>query len=298
MDLKTWIQALLVFCCAITAPFAHANDSTPTGAKAVEHVTARAIEMYQQANTLYLNQQFAEAYELYKAAWSLRPNYKVAGNLGNCEYDLHKYRDAAEHLAFALRENPEQGIAATRTYFAERLADATRYVGTVEVEVDNAAVAELFIGKKHVGNFPEANRIYVEPGSHIISARNRTASDFLPIEVMKGEKKRVVLHILPPPSKMTPQVESFSLPTFAYMAGAGVSVALISGGIYMNAMQSTNQSALNTISWGTMVGGGAIGLVSLAILLGTSRSKPAPTHVTGIMLPVRGNWYVGVRTNF
>jgi hypothetical protein len=298
MEMKTWMPGLFVFCGVITAPCAYGDESTPTDTKAVEQVTTRAIEMYQQANSLYLNQQFAEAYELYKAAWSLRPNYKVAGNLGNCEYDLHKYRDAAEHLAFALRENPEQGIAATRTYFAERLADATRYVGTVEVEVDNAAVAELFIGKKHVGNFPETNRIYVEPGSHIISARNRTASDFFPIEIKKGEKKRVVLHVLPPPSKMTPQVETFSLPTFAYMAGAGVSVALISGGIYMNAMQSTSQSALNEISWGTMVGGGAVGLVSLAILLGTSRTKQAPTNVTGMILPVRGNWYVGLRSNF
>lgn len=298
MDLKTWIQALFVFCLIVAAPYASASESTSTESRAVEQITTRAIEMYQQANSLYLNQQFAEAYELYKAAWSLRPNYKVAGNLGNCEYDLHKYRDAAEHLAFALRENPEQGIAATRAYFAERLADATRYVGTVEVEVDNAAVAELFIGKKHVGNFPETHRIYVEPGSHIISARNRTASDFLPIDIKKGEKKRVILHILPPPSKMTPQVESFSLPTFAYMAGAGISAALISGGIYMNAMHSTNQSALNTISWGTMVGGGAVGLVSLAILFGTTRTKQAPTNVSGMILPFRGNWYVGVRTNF
>lgn len=298
MHSKTCLQASLVFCMFVHISGAHATESASTKAQAVEQVTARAIEMYQQANSLYLNQQFAEAYELYKAAWSLRPNYKVAGNLGNCEYDLHKYRDAAEHLEFALRENPEQDIAATRTYFTERLADATRYVGTLEVEVDNAAVAVLFVDDKPFGKVPQAHPIYVDPGQHDIFARNYKASETVRFDIKKGEKRRITLHILPPPPKMTPQLDSFSLPTYAYLAGTGLSVALIAGGIYMIETQSPNEAVPSKVFWGTMIGGGGIGLITLATIFGATRTKEAPIKVSGTIVPMRGNWYVGIGANF
>jgi hypothetical protein len=300
MKAKLWIGLSLLGGLTMTTSSAYSNEATTAEGTTSEQVTAQAIEMYQQANALYLDQKFAEAYILYKAAWSLRPNYKLAGNLGNCEYDLRKYRDAAEHLAFALRENPEQGIAATKTFFAERLADATRYVGTLEVSVDNAAIADLFVDNEYVGKLPRAYPIYVSPGSHVIFARNNTAANSVRLEIKKGETQRITLHILPPPTPLAPPVESTSLSTATYVTGGGISLALIGGGIYLSEAQQVSSPGApkDPLLWAPFVIGGGIGAISMAILFVTARTKETPVKISGTILPFRDHWHVGLKGSF
>lgn len=300
MHPKNPIRWLWMSCFLIGVPSAHASESTSTGVTTVEQVTKQANEMYQQANSLYLNHQFAEAYELYKAAWALRPNYKIAGNLGNCEYELRKYRDAAEHLALALRENPETGTGATRTYFEERLADASRYVGTIEVAVDNAAVARLSVDDDYVGNWPQSHRIYVDPGKRVIWARNDIAVGSIRIEIKKGEERHVMLHILPPPAPISIPVETMPISTNVGVVGAGISVAVIGGGIYMAVAESSNSAGAPRYPqlWAPIIAGSAIGLVSLGILFGSTKSKQTPVKVSGTIVPMPQYWHVGIRAHF
>jgi tetratricopeptide (TPR) repeat protein len=299
MNPKTWLLVTIFVFVAIIAPFAHADEAAETEVNGLEQVTSRAIEMYQQANTLYLNQKYDEAYVLYKAAWALRPNYKVAGNLGNCEYDLRRYRDAAEHLAFALRENPEQGIDATRAYFAERQADAKRYIATLQIDVDNAGSADVYVDSQYIGKAPLGHPIYVDPGTHFIHARNKFASGHAHVAVKRGETRQISLHILPPPSRPPPPVESTSTETVFYAVGSGLSLALLVGGAYMATAQPTNPWTSQNFgyTWGALLAAGGVGLVSLNVVYATTRNKET-SRVTTSILPIRENWHVGIQGTF
>ena len=74
----------------------------------------RLADLYKRANALYGQKSLAEAEGLYLEAWNLKKTYDVACNLGALELDLGKLREAAEHLAFALREFPAGEKAAAR----------------------------------------------------------------------------------------------------------------------------------------------------------------------------------------
>ena len=53
--------------------------------------------------------RLSEAYDILLGAWRKKPTYDVAANLGSVELRLGKVRDAAEHLAFSVREYPPSG---------------------------------------------------------------------------------------------------------------------------------------------------------------------------------------------
>jgi hypothetical protein len=170
----------------------------------------------------------------------------------------------------------------------------------VEVSVDNAAIADLFVDNEYVGKLPRAYPIYVDPGSHVIFARNNTASGSVRIEIKKGETRRIALHILPPPSTLAPPAESISVSTESYALGAGISLALMAGGIYMAETQRESPSGPPEYSylWGPLIGGGAVGMISLAILFGATRTKQSPMNISAMILPARDHWHIGFRGTF
>src|SRR4051812_43712122 len=67
----------------------------------------RAEELAQQGNALSRAGKLPEAIAAYTESIELNVDYAVAANLGNLELLLEKYRDAAEHLAFAVLLLPD-----------------------------------------------------------------------------------------------------------------------------------------------------------------------------------------------
>src|SRR5690349_8781493 len=59
--------------------------------------------LYREGNAFAAREQWVEAEAKFRAAWKLNPTYDITANLGQTELRLQKYRDAAEHLEFALR---------------------------------------------------------------------------------------------------------------------------------------------------------------------------------------------------
>src|SRR5262245_11666729 len=81
---------------------AGAAESLPRAG--VDAGTEKARELHAQGDRLYERGEYARAHTAYVAAWSLKKHYQIAGNLGDCEVRIGKYRDAAEHLSYFIRE--------------------------------------------------------------------------------------------------------------------------------------------------------------------------------------------------
>jgi hypothetical protein len=130
-----------------------------------------AEEHYLRGKVLLKSGDVRGAYLEYKASWNLKQSYDIAANLGNLELDQGMPRDAAEHLAFALRTVavtvPEDRIETMRDLFNR----ARRLVGSATVKV-NVPGAEILVDGHAVGLSPLAGEIFLDPGKRTIEARH------------------------------------------------------------------------------------------------------------------------------
>ena len=152
-----------------------------------------AEEHYLRGKVLLKSGDVKGAYLEYKASWNLKQSYDIAANLGNLELDQGMPRDAAEHLAFALRTAavtvPEDRIEAMRDLFNR----ARRLVGSATVKV-NVPGAEILVDGQTVGRSPLAGEIFLDPGKRTIEARHSAyASAKKVIDVARASTEPVEL---------------------------------------------------------------------------------------------------------
>jgi hypothetical protein len=156
------VLALAALTAVAAVTLSHDSRGADPGKEAEEH--------YLRGKALLKTGDVKGAYLEYKASWDLKQSYDIAANLGNLELEQGMPRDAAEHLAFALRTVavtvPEEKVAAIRGL----LDRARRLVGTAAVKV-NIAGAEIFVDGLSVGRSPLAGEIFVDPGKRTIEAR-------------------------------------------------------------------------------------------------------------------------------
>jgi hypothetical protein len=134
------------------------------------NVLAQQRQIFDQANKLYDAQKLPEAEAAYLEAWKLKRSFDVAGNLGNLEADMKKWRPAAEYLSYAIREFPAGGKPDVRDKLLKRLAEVEKEVAKLRISV-NRTGAEVFVDGTSVGLAPIANAVYVDPGAHVVEAR-------------------------------------------------------------------------------------------------------------------------------
>src|SRR4051812_35204786 len=97
-------HAAVGVCLWLTAYGAPASGQVSAGEAAQPHADAQAALDYEAGVKAAEQGDTARAYTLLVKAWSLKRHFQVAANLGLTELDLGKHRDAAEHLAYFLRE--------------------------------------------------------------------------------------------------------------------------------------------------------------------------------------------------
>lgn len=129
----------------------------------------KARELFRDGVKAAEASQWAKAYAAFLAAWSLKEHYQIAGNLGTSEAKLGKWRDAAEHLSYYLREAPKEKVA-ERKSAEDLLAQARAKVGSISVRAEPAG-AEVFVDGVSVGKAPLAGEVFVEPGAHGIEVK-------------------------------------------------------------------------------------------------------------------------------
>jgi hypothetical protein len=132
--------------------------------------TKRADALFAEGMRFVAQQKWAEAEAKFVPARALSPSYDIAANLGQTQYRLGKYRDAAEQLAFALRHWPVVGKREPRDLAEKRLEELRSKVGMLRIVV-NVAGAMVVVDGRAIGRSPVEEEVFVDAGARMVEAR-------------------------------------------------------------------------------------------------------------------------------
>ena len=180
----------------------------------------RAEQLFQRARDAVVHNRFQEAYEPVREAWSIRKSYDIAGLLGQTELELHKFRDAAEHLAFCVRVFPPKEGEAKRKRGEGLLAEAKKHVAEVEIGVSQAG-AEVLVDGVSVGRSPLEAPVFMEPGKHSVDGKLQGyVAGVATVDGGAGAKQQVTLMLKPVAPVAATTVVPTAVPSSSAMATA------------------------------------------------------------------------------
>jgi hypothetical protein len=148
---------------------AHAGPPSPSPGDSPD-ARQEAVRLYNEGTVAAKAGRTRRALDLYTLAWRRHRLWQIAASLGRLEHSLKRYRDAAEHLDFAVHEAPLDKRDAVRAAAREMLEGAKAHVGTLSIVVDPPG-AEVLVDGKVVGRAPLSGVVYVEPGPVEVAAR-------------------------------------------------------------------------------------------------------------------------------
>jgi hypothetical protein len=211
-----------------------------------------ADDYFRQGKSLVREGKLEEAQRAYLAGYRLRKGYDIAGNLGSVELELGKPRDAAEHLAFCLKNFPATGTAKQLEFIQGRLKQARREVSALSIAV-SVDGAEILVDGRSIGRSPLPDEVFVDPGSRTLEARLRGYEPARRvIEAGRGASVEVALEprplpLAPPPAAGMVRGAPPSRPAskspvalYAALSGAAVGVGM---GVGVAALAASNESA-------------------------------------------------------
>src|SRR5690606_25548022 len=107
-----------------------------------------------------------QALESLSALWQEKRSYDVALLLGQVELNLERYRDAAEHLDFGVRNAAAREAPATPARATQLRELAKEHIGTLEIGAN--VDAEVRVDGTRVGETPLGSSVFVDPGVRTI----------------------------------------------------------------------------------------------------------------------------------
>ena len=190
-------QVLPLFLLLAVCGTASAQISPTGGVDAGTPSSQQADELAHRGNALSRADRWVEAEPLFREAWRLKRSYDIAANLGIAEAALDKYRDAAEHLRFALQSFPANGKKDHLVLIQQTLTKMKAHVAQVTVRVD-VSKADVFVDGKPLGTAPLADVVFLEPGPRALEAR---LSGYEPaivrLDAQAGRETEVALELHP-----------------------------------------------------------------------------------------------------
>ncbi len=299
--------------CVLVASGGEAMGAEPSKAPS-DAALAEAALLYETGFAASREGSWERARASLLAAWKTAHHEQIAVNLGQAELKTGHYRDAAEHLSFFLREAKEAGEADRRAA-EEMFKEARAKVGALRVAVEPVG-AEVLVDNVSLGKAPLADVVFVDPGAHVITARQAgfvTAKADYKLDA--GGTEEVSLRLArmnqeglspSPPTDVlsTPPPRADVIETgpkwwwiaagvtgTAALAGVGTGLALMSNSraaaSYENGEPIANEDRFNELqaqksafgfaSLGTFIAAGAVGGVTLYYVLKSHRPEPKPT---------------------
>jgi hypothetical protein len=146
-------------------PFAHAQPTEED----IAVLREEARELYRKGMARFQSGHYAQARASFLAAWSLEPHWSIALALGDCFLKMGRYRDAAEHLDFALRGMPP--THASRPPAEKAMAEVRTHVAALTIDAEREGVA-ILVDDVRIGISPLAGPVFVEPGRRKVEARS------------------------------------------------------------------------------------------------------------------------------
>jgi PEGA domain len=231
---------------ALLAPTAQADPDHPTAAE-----QERAHELFERSKPLQDARRCDQAEKILLQAWSLQHSPDVAANLGMCQASMKKYRDAAEHLSFALHHIMAGATAEQRDKVGAALDLVEREVATVRLDVEPEG-AEIRVDGVAIGQSPLAGDLFLDPGDHRVSV-SRTGYDGRTetIAATKGERQPLAIRL---ERSIDAQPETTSPPPSERVPPAGDRVAGSSRGVPPKTVALVVEGAVAAVGLGVGVG--------------------------------------------
>ena len=184
---------------------------------------------FREGNAAYHQGRFADARAAYVAAFRIKQTHDIAANLGFAEVKLEQWREAAKHLAFALRNWAPTGKVDSKESAAHWLGLAKQQIATLTITVD--AGAEVLLDGKPVTT-TAGEELFVDPGMHAVGARRE---GYAPVEqtvqAEKGKAFPVTLTLMLVPEVKAAPTATATATVPVPPGGKGPSTAvLVSGG--------------------------------------------------------------------
>lgn len=181
---------LALLCAAVPA---YAADGPRPEATAPPIARDRADDVFRQGLAAYDAGRMEEAERHFRQAWELKKTHDIAGNLGVVELLRGKPRDAAEHIAWALKHMPPTESAKMRKGLDGELQKARLQVGAIRVQT-SVPGASVYVNGKPVGTAPLDGEVFVDPGNVTIEARLAGYQDARSVvQIDKGASRDVSL---------------------------------------------------------------------------------------------------------
>ena len=224
-------RTLFILCVAGALNTVTSRPALAADSKQPDALTDKAAMLYDEGLAAYKRSKWSEARASLLAAWALKQHWQIAGSLGDCELRLGLHREAAEHMAFFLRNAPPE----RQTEDAKRLYEQARgSLGTLTIDVDVKG-ADVIVDGKMVSTSPLEGPIFVEPGHHAVEARTADGRAAEELDVVRGGERTIKLSVkksaplsLPPVSLPPPLPDRRSIVPGVVLAGVG-GVALATG---------------------------------------------------------------------
>jgi hypothetical protein len=190
----------IVLLAILWANAALAEPSDPTARREAYRTGYAAIE----------KRDWAEAQRIFDVLWQEERAYDVALHLGQAEFQLGRYRDAAEHLAFGVAHMPPGESEELRERGILALERARSKVGTLEIVV-NRPSAEVHIDGVLIGSAPIEGERFVVHGRHRVEASLAGyAPKSLVVEIRAGEAQELAFELVPLPASSPAPAHSLS----------------------------------------------------------------------------------------
>ena len=162
----------------------------------VANVSAdQADDEFARGQKLAKEGKLEEAEAMFESAWSKRQSWDIAGNLGLTEAARSEWRDAAEHLDYAIRHLGALASPEQRTGLQARLDEAKKHVASVTVNATQPC--NIKRDATSVGTAPFTSPVFLDPGAHVIEA---TLEGYRPqrvsVEVREGETKDISITLI------------------------------------------------------------------------------------------------------
>lgn len=125
--------------------------------------------LYRQAETAFSAGRYEEARKLLLEAWGIRQSYDVAAALGQAELELKLYRDAAEHLSFAVQNFAPMESEGALEGIKSDLRSAKSQVAEARIAASERRAA-ISVNGRPLGESPLPTSVFLEPGSYVFEA--------------------------------------------------------------------------------------------------------------------------------
>jgi hypothetical protein len=256
------ICGMLAWALVVPAPrLAEAADPPAAGKKADD-----ADTLFHKGGVAFDAGKMDQAYPLLKAAWALKQTHDIAGNLAQVELALGKYRDAAEHIAYALAHFPPSIQSDRRDKMKKALDEIRPKLGVLTIKI-NRPEATVSVDGKAIGVSPIAAEVFVEPGAHTVKAELKGSPAVeAAVQVGKGASQEVTLTleqaegVTPPPPPVLPPTKEEPRPgpnKAIVLAGAGASGAALVAGVVFTVLANGRASAAREKAHGLITATGS-----------------------------------------